>query len=29
MAWGAIAGLAVTLFTYLGVSLLLKSSHSF
>lgn len=29
MAWGAIVGLAVTMFTYLGVSLLLKSSHSF
>jgi ABC-type transport system involved in cytochrome c biogenesis permease subunit len=28
-AWGAVAGLAVTLFTYLGVSLLMKSSHSF
>jgi ABC-type transport system involved in cytochrome c biogenesis permease subunit len=29
LAWGGIAGFAVTLFTYLGVSMLLKSSHSF
>ncbi|MBT1070209.1 cytochrome c biogenesis protein [Pelotalea chapellei] len=28
-AWSAIFGFAVTLFTYLGVSLLMKSSHSF
>ena len=29
MAWLSIAGFAITLFTYLGVSLLMKSSHSF
>lgn len=29
LAWGSVAGLAITLFTYLGVSILLKSSHSF
>lgn len=29
VAWGGIAGFLVTLFTYLGVSLLMKSSHSF
>jgi ABC-type transport system involved in cytochrome c biogenesis permease subunit len=29
VAWGGIVGFAVTMFTYLGVSLLLKSSHSF
>ena len=29
MAWLCIAGFAITLFTYLGVSLLMKSSHSF
>ena len=29
VAWGGIAGFAVTLFTYLGVSMLMKSSHSF
>lgn len=29
MAWLGIAGFAITLFTYLGVSLLMKSSHSF
>ena len=29
VAWGGIAGLLITLFTYLGVSLLMKSSHSF
>ena len=28
-AWLGILGFAVTLFTYLGVSLLMKSSHSF
>jgi len=28
-AWGGIAGFGVTLFTYLGVSILMKSSHSF
>lgn len=28
-AWGGIIGFAVTLFTYLGVSMLMKSSHSF
>jgi len=28
-AWGGIVGLIITLFTYLGVSLLMKSSHSF
>ena len=28
-AWAAIIGFVVTLFTYLGVSLLMKSSHSF
>ncbi|MEI6205186.1 MAG: cytochrome c biogenesis protein CcsA [Desulfuromonadales bacterium] len=29
VAWAGIAGLGITLFTYLGVSILLKSSHSF
>jgi ABC-type transport system involved in cytochrome c biogenesis permease subunit len=29
VAWGGIVGFAVTLFTYLGVSILMKSSHSF
>lgn len=29
VAWGGIIGFAVTMFTYLGVSLLMKSSHSF
>jgi ABC-type transport system involved in cytochrome c biogenesis permease subunit len=29
VAWGGIAGFLVTLFTYLGVSMLMKSSHSF
>jgi ABC-type transport system involved in cytochrome c biogenesis permease subunit len=29
VAWGGIIGFGVTLFTYLGVSLLMKSSHSF
>ncbi|HLO25981.1 MAG TPA: cytochrome c biogenesis protein CcsA [Geobacteraceae bacterium] len=29
VAWGGIAGFAVALFTYLGVSILMKSSHSF
>ncbi|SNB47545.1 cytochrome c biogenesis protein [Geobacter sp. DSM 9736] len=29
VAWGGIIGLGVALFTYLGVSLLMKSSHSF
>jgi len=29
VAWGGIIGFAVTLFTYLGVSMLMKSSHSF
>jgi ABC-type transport system involved in cytochrome c biogenesis permease subunit len=29
LAWAGIIGFAVTLFTYLGVSLLMKSSHSF
>ena len=29
IAWGGIAGFVVTMFTYLGVSLLMKSSHSF
>jgi ABC-type transport system involved in cytochrome c biogenesis permease subunit len=29
VAWGGIIGFAVTLFTYLGVSILMKSSHSF
>lgn len=29
IAWGGIAGFAVTMFTYLGVSMLMKSSHSF
>ena len=29
VAWGGIVGFAVALFTYLGVSMLLKSSHSF
>ncbi len=29
LAWGGIIGFAVTLFTYLGVSMLMKSSHSF
>ncbi len=28
-AWGGIIGFAITMFTYLGVSLLMKSSHSF
>ncbi|HIJ82077.1 MAG TPA: cytochrome c biogenesis protein CcsA, partial [Desulfuromonadales bacterium] len=28
-AWLGIAGFAVTLFTYLGVSMLMQSSHSF
>ena len=29
IAWAGIVGFAVTLFTYLGVSMLMKSSHSF
>jgi ABC-type transport system involved in cytochrome c biogenesis permease subunit len=29
VAWGGIVGFAVTMFTYLGVSMLMKSSHSF
>jgi ABC-type transport system involved in cytochrome c biogenesis permease subunit len=29
VAWGGIVGFGVTLFTYLGVSVLMKSSHSF
>lgn len=29
LAWAGIAGFAVMLFTYLGVSMLMKSSHSF
>jgi len=29
IAWGGIIGFVVTMFTYLGVSLLMKSSHSF
>jgi len=29
VAWGGIIGFAVALFTYLGVSILMKSSHSF
>jgi len=29
IAWGGIIGFGVTMFTYLGVSLLMKSSHSF
>jgi len=29
VAWGGIVGFAVALFTYLGVSMLMKSSHSF
>jgi ABC-type transport system involved in cytochrome c biogenesis permease subunit len=29
VAWGGIIGFAVTIFTYLGVSILMKSSHSF
>jgi ABC-type transport system involved in cytochrome c biogenesis permease subunit len=29
VAWAAIAGFAVALFTYLGVSIFMKSSHSF
>jgi ABC-type transport system involved in cytochrome c biogenesis permease subunit len=29
LAWAGIAGFAVMLFTYLGVSILMKSSHSF
>ncbi len=29
VAWGGIAGFGVALFTYLGVSILMKSSHSF
>jgi ABC-type transport system involved in cytochrome c biogenesis permease subunit len=29
VAWGGIIGFAVTMFTYLGVSMLMKSSHSF
>ncbi|MBT0651819.1 cytochrome c biogenesis protein [Geomobilimonas luticola] len=29
VAWGGIVGFGVTLFTYLGVSMLMKSSHSF
>ncbi|WP_298273013.1 cytochrome c biogenesis protein CcsA [Geobacter sp.] len=29
LAWAGIAGFAVALFTYLGVSILMKSSHSF
>jgi len=29
VAWGGIAGFAVALFTYLGVSMLMRSSHSF
>jgi ABC-type transport system involved in cytochrome c biogenesis permease subunit len=29
VAWGGIVGFAVALFTYLGVSMLMRSSHSF
>jgi len=29
VAWGGIIGFGVTMFTYLGVSILMKSSHSF
>ncbi len=29
VAWAGIVGFAITLFTYLGVSILMKSSHSF
>lgn len=29
VAWGGIVGFGVTMFTYLGVSLLMRSSHSF
>ena len=29
VAWGGVVGFAVALFTYLGVSMLMKSSHSF
>lgn len=29
VAWGGIIGFGVTMFTYLGVSMLMKSSHSF
>ena len=29
VSWGALLGFAITLFTYLGVSMLMKSSHSF
>jgi ABC-type transport system involved in cytochrome c biogenesis permease subunit len=29
VAWGGIGGFVVTLFTYLGVSILMRSSHSF
>ena len=29
IAWGGIVGFGITMFTYLGVSLLMKSSHSF
>lgn len=29
ISWGAVVGFAITLFTYLGVSMLMKSSHSF
>ncbi len=29
VAWGGIVGFGITLFTYLGVSMLMKSSHSF
>jgi ABC-type transport system involved in cytochrome c biogenesis permease subunit len=29
ISWGALVGFAITLFTYLGVSMLMKSSHSF
>ncbi|WP_243372849.1 cytochrome c biogenesis protein CcsA [Geotalea sp. SG265] len=29
VAWAAIAGFVITIFTYLGVSMLMKSSHSF
>jgi len=29
IAWGGVVGFGVTMFTYLGVSLLMKSSHSF
>jgi ABC-type transport system involved in cytochrome c biogenesis permease subunit len=29
IAWGGVIGFGVTMFTYLGVSLLMKSSHSF